>query len=111
MNNNFEDILNKEESNNHERLNDLNDALNSDELMFENSNDDFDKESAEGLQQITCNKIPILVNDINRNLKSQLKNKKRLKRKSLDQSAVIITIITLLLTIVLAYIIIKKFYY
>ena len=110
MNNNFEDILNKEESNNHERLNDLNDALYSDDLVFEKSKNDFDKEAAEGLQQIADNKIPALVNEINRNLKSQLKNKKRLKKKSLDQSAVIITIITLLLIIVLAYIIIKKFY-
>lgn len=110
MNNNFEDILNKEESNNHERLNDLNDSLYSDDLVFEKSKNDFDKEAAEGLQQIADNKIPALVNEINRNLKSQLKNKKRLKKKSLDQSAVIITIITLLLIIVLAYIIIKKFY-
>ena len=110
MNNDSKDILTKEESNNHERLNDLNDALNSDELMFEKTDADFEKEAAEGLQQITGNKIPALVNEINRNLRHQLKNKKRLKKKNLDQSGIIITIITLLLLIVLGYIIIKKFY-
>ncbi len=108
MNNNIEDILNNQESNNQQGLNDLSNALNRDE--FESFNDDFEKEAAEGLQQITGNTIPALVNEINRNLKSHLKNKKRLKKKNPDQSAVIITIITLLIIIVLAYIIIKKFY-
>ena len=106
MNNNFENTLNKEENSNHERLNDLNDAINS----TDPSNDDFDSEAAEGLQQIAGNKIPLLVNQINGNLKSQLKNKKKSKKKNSDQSTVIITIITLLIIIVVAYIIIKKFY-
>ena len=110
MNNNFEDILNKEESNYQQGLNDLNDALSSDELVSQKSNDDFDKDAAEGLQKITGNKLSGLANEINRNLKSQLKNKKRVKKKSIDQSAVIVIIITLLIIIVLAYIIIKKFY-
>lgn len=110
MNNNFENILNSEESNNPERLNDLNDALNREDFILEELHEDFDREAAEGLEQIKNNKIPSLVNQINGNLKSQLKNKKRIKKKIPDQSAVIITIITLLIIIVIAYIIIKKFY-
>ena len=109
MNNDFDDILNNDENNNPEGLSDLNDVLNSDSIL-EKSSDDFDKEAAEGLQQIGTDKIPSLVNEINRNLSSQLKIKKRLKKKEIDQSAVIITIITLLITIVLAFFIIKKYY-
>ena len=110
MNNNFENILNNEENDNPERLNDLNDALNRDDFILEELHEDFDLEAAEGLEQIANNKIPLLVNQINGNLKSQLNNKKRIKKKIPDQSTVIITIITLLITIVIAYIIIKKFY-
>ena len=110
MNNNFENTLNNDENDNHERLNDLNDALNRDDYVLEEMHEDFDREAAEGLKQIANNKIPLLVNQINGNLKSQLKNKKRIKKKIPDQSSVIITIITLLIIVVLAYIIIKKFY-
>ena len=110
MNNNFDDILNNQGSHNQQGLNDLNDALNSDESVLEKCSDDFEKEAAEGLEQITGNKIPALVNEINRNLKSQLKNRKRLKKKEINQSVVIITIITLLIVIVLAYLVIKKYY-
>ncbi len=110
MNNNFDDILNKDGSNNPQGLSDLNDVLNNDDSMLENSDDDFEKEAAEGLQQIGADKIPSLVNEINRNLNSQLKIKKRLKKKEIDQSAVIITIITLLVIIVVSFIIIKKYY-
>ncbi len=110
MNNNFENILNNDENDNHERLNDLNDALNKDDFVLEEMHGDFDREAAEGLKQIANNKIPSLVNQINGNLKLQLKNKKRIKKKIPEQSSAIITIITLLIIVVLAYIIIKKFY-
>lgn len=110
MNNNFDDILNKDENSHQQGLSDLNDVLNNEESISEKSDDDFDKEAAEGLQQIAADKIPLLVNELNRNLNSQLKTKKRLKKKEIDQSAVIITIITLLVIIVIGFIIIKKYY-
>ena len=110
MNNNFENILNNDENDNHDRLNDLKDALNRDDFILQELHNDFDREAAEGLEQIANNNIPSLVNQINGNLKSQLKNKKRIKKKIPEQSSVIFTIITLLIIVVLAYIIIKKFY-
>ena len=109
MNNNMDDNFDKKGSNNQQGLNDLHDVLNSEESIYETSIDEFDEEAAEGLQQISNDKIPSLVNEINRSLKSHLKSKKRLKKVDIDQSAVVITIVTLLIIIVLAYIVIKKF--
>ena len=110
MNNSIDDILNQEESDNQKRLTELNDVLNNEEISFEESDDDFEKDAAEGLQQFNKNQIPVFVNELNQNLKSQLKNKKRTKKQIPDQSAVLITVITLLLLVVVAFVIIKKFY-
>ena len=110
MNNNTEDILSDDQSDNQKRLIELNDLLKSEEIISEDTDDDFEKDAAEGLQQIEKNNIPILVNELNQNLKSQLKNKKRLKKRIPDQSPVLITIITILLLIVVAFVIIKKYY-
>lgn len=110
MNNNTEDILSDDKSDNQKRLIELNDLLKSEEIILENTDDDFEKDAAEGLQQFEKNNIPILVNELNQNLKSQLKDKKRLKKRIPDQSPVLITIITILLLIVVAFVIIKKYY-
>ena len=110
MNNNIEDILSDDKSDNQKRLIELNDVLKSEEIIPEDTDDDFEKDAAEGLQQIGKNNITILVNELNQNLKSQLKNKKQLKKRIPDQSAVLITIITLLLLVVVAFVIIKKYY-
>ena len=110
MNNNIEDILSDDKSDNQKRLIELNDLLKSEEIILENTDDDFEKDAAEGLQQFEKNNIPILVNELNQNLKSQLKDKKRLKKRIPDQSPVLITIITILLLIVVAFVIIKKYY-
>lgn len=110
MNNNFKDISSDDKNDNQKRLIELNDLLKSEEIISKDTDDDFEKDAAEGLQQIEKNNIPILVNELNQNLKSQLKNKKRLKKRIPDQSPVLITIITLLLLIVVAFVIIKKYY-
>ena len=110
MNNNIEDILSDDKSDNQKRLIELNDVLKSEEIIPEDTDDDFEKDAAEGLQQIERNNIPILVNELNQNLKSQLKNKKRTKKQIPDQSAVLITVVTLLLLVVVAFVIIKKYY-
>ena len=110
MNNNIEDILSDDKSDNQKRLIELNDVLKSEEIIPVDTDDDFEKDAAEGLQQIEKNYLPILVNELNQNLKSQLKNKKRTKKRIPDQSAVLITIITLLLLVVVAFVIIKKYY-
>ena len=110
MNNNTEDILSDDQSDNQKRLIELNDVLKREEIIPEDTDEDFEKDAAEGLQQIEKNYLPILVNELNQNLKSQLKNKKRTKKRIPDQSAVLITIITLLLLVVVAFVIIKRYY-
>ena len=110
MNYNIEDILSDDKSDNQKRLIELNDVLKSEETIPEDTEDDFEKDAAEGLQQIGRNNIPILVNELNQNLKSQLKNKKRTKKQIPDQSAVLITIVILLLLVVVAFVIIKRYY-
>lgn len=110
MNSSIDDILNQEESDNQKRLTALNDVLNNEEISFEDTDADFEKDAAEGLQHIDKNQIPVLINELNLNLKSQLKNKKRIKKQIPDQSAVLITVITLLLLVVVAFVIIKKYY-
>lgn len=110
MNNSNDDILNREDSDNQKRLTELNDVLNNEEISFEDLDEDFEKDVAEGLQHFNKNRIPVLVNELNQNLKSQLKNKKRTKKQIPDQSAVLITVITLLLLVVVAFVIIKKYY-
>ena len=110
MNNNIENILNDDKSDNQKRLIELNDLLKSEEAIPQETDEDFEKDAAEGLQQIENKNISFLVNEVNQNLKFQLKNKKRIKKQLPDQSAVLITIITLLLLIVVAFVIIKKYY-
>jgi hypothetical protein len=80
-------------------------ALN-DSLSF--SDDDlFEKEAAEGLSQLEEQKVPQIVDKLNADLHRQLKKKK--KRKGIaDNSHTYITIITILLLVVVAFIVLKK---
>ena len=110
MNISIDDILNQEENDNQKRLAELNDVLNNEEVTYQETDEDFEKDAEEGLQQINKTQIPVFVNELNQNLKSQLKNKKRTKKQIPDQSAVLITAITLLLLVVVAFVIIKKYY-
>jgi hypothetical protein len=68
----------------------------------------FEAEAAEGLQQMDETQVPIIVNKLNADLHRQLKKKKKLKRGIPSQQPVLITIITILLLAVVAYIVIKK---
>lgn len=109
MNSNIDDILNNDERDNQKKLSALHDVLNH-EGTAEELDDEFEMDASEGLQQFDERQIPYLVNELNQNLKSQLKSKKRVKKHIPDQSTVLITIITLLLLVVLAFIIIRKYY-
>ena len=75
--------------------------------MFDDE-DLFEAEAAEGLQQLEETQVPIIVNKLNTDLQRQLKKKKKLKRGIPSQQPVLITIITILLLAVVAYIVIKK---
>ncbi len=69
---------------------------------------EFDMEAAQGLKQLNNQQITGIVAQLNNNLKLQLKKKKKYKRNIPSQTTVIITIVTILIFIVLAYVIIKK---
>jgi hypothetical protein len=75
--------------------------------MFEDE-DLFEAEAAEGLQQLEETQVPIIVNKLNADLHRQLRKKKKQKRGIPSQQPVLITIITILLLAVVAYIVIKK---
>ena len=75
--------------------------------MFDDE-DLFEAEAAEGLQQLEETQVPIIVNKLNTDLQRQLKKKKKLKRGIPSQQPVLITIITILLLAIVAYIVIKK---
>ena len=59
-------------------------------------------------QQLEETQVPIIVNKLNTDLQRQLKKKKKLKRGIPSQQPVLITIITILLLAIVAYIVIKK---
>ncbi len=75
--------------------------------MFEDE-DLFEAEAAEGLQQLEETQVPIIVNKLNADLHRQIKKKKKLKRAIPSQQPVLITIITILLLAIVAYIVLKK---
>jgi hypothetical protein len=107
MNNDVNNIL-PEGNENADKL-DLLKQLNADveNEMFDDE-DLFEAEAAEGLQQIEATQVPLIVNKLNTNLHRQLKKKKKQKRAIPSQQPVLITIITILLLAIVAYIVIKK---
>lgn len=106
MNNKFDDIL-PNNSNNNQGLHNLNDSLHDDDFSIENEHD-FELDAQEGLKQIPPDNITSHVASLNKGLQQHLKNKKKHKRKIPDQTMVYITIFTILILVVVAYVIIKK---
>jgi hypothetical protein len=107
MNNDVNNIL-PEGNNDADKL-DLLKQLNAEveNEMFDEE-DLFETEAAEGLQQMDATQLPLIVNKLNADLHRQIKKKKKLKRGIPSQQPVLITIITILLLAVVAYIVIKK---
>ncbi len=108
MNNDFDNILPNDNPDKLKRLAELNDELDNSKLFF-GEEDDFEMDAQEGLKHIPEANAAKLVTQLNANLHLQLKNKKKNKRKIPDQTNVYITIVTLLIIIIVAYIIIRKF--
>ena len=108
MNNDFEKISPNTKDANNNRLSELSDALNDNDDSFNYAETDFEDDASEGLKQIEQNKIPKLVAQINSNLTKQLKNKKRVLSKIPDQTMVIMTIVTLLILVIVAFFVIRK---
>jgi hypothetical protein len=107
MNNDVNNIL-PEGNNNADKL-DLLKQLNEDvENEMFTEDDLFELDAAEGLQQMDETQVPLIVNKLNADLQHQLKKKKKQKRAIPSQQPVLITIITILLLAVVAYLVIKK---
>ena len=68
----------------------------------------FEKDSAEGLAHLNSEKIPAIIDQLNRNLRTQVKKSRRTKNRLPGQSFGYITVMTVLLLLVLAYIVIRK---
>jgi hypothetical protein len=107
MNNDANNIL-PEGNNNADKV-DLLKQLNADvqsEMFTEE--DLFETDAAEGLQQMDEAHVSLIVNKLNANLQHELKKKKKQKRAIPSQQPVLITIITILLLAIVAYMVIKK---
>ena len=68
----------------------------------------FEKESAEGLAQLNAEKVPVIIEQLNRGLHQHLKKTRRKKNQLPGLSFMNITVITVLLLIIIAYIVIRK---
>lgn len=67
----------------------------------------FEKDSAEGLAQLHQDRVPVIVEQLNRHLLRQLKKKKKKTGRLPDQSFVYITVITVLVLVIIAYIVVR----
>jgi hypothetical protein len=80
------------------------------EDLFSDEEDIFEQDAQEGLQEIPTSKVASIVDTLNADLHKKLqKNKKRKRAGIPSQQTTYITIITILLLAVIAYIVIKKF--
>lgn len=80
-------------------LSNLNEEIHEDNNLFEN-------DAAEGLQLFPHDKIPVIIGGLNKGLQQHINKKHKKKRTLPDQTAVYITILTILLLAVVAYVII-----
>jgi hypothetical protein len=107
MNNDANDITGNGESGKDKLLQDLDEMLHTD-AGIPDTEAAFEKESAEGLSHLNTEKIPVIIEQLNTGLRRQLKRKKKKKGELPDQRFVYITVITVLLLIVIAWLVIKK---
>ena len=87
-------------------------AAEAHELEKQMADDEFMNDAVEGLEQFSnVKKLPLSVEQLNRELQKQLAKKKdrKEKRKLKDQPWVYFTIILLLLVTIICFVIIKKF--
>jgi len=87
-------------------------AAEAHELEKQMADDEFMNDAVEGLENFKDKKnLTSLVEQLNRDLKKQTEKKKlkKEKRKLKDQPWLYITIVTLLLLVIIAYVVIKKY--
>jgi hypothetical protein len=87
-------------------------AAEAHEVEKQMADDEFMNDAVEGLENFKDKKdLSFLINQLNKDLKKQTEKKKlkKEKRKLKDQSWLYITIVTLLLLAIVAYLVIKKY--
>ncbi len=87
-------------------------AAEAHELEKQMADDEFMNDAVEGLENFKNKKdLSLLVEQLNKDLKKQTAKKKlhKEKRKLKDQPWLYITIVTLLLLVIIAYVVIKKY--
>jgi hypothetical protein len=87
-------------------------AAEAHELEKQMADDEFMNDAVEGLENFKNKKdVSLIVEKLNKDLKKQTAKKKlhKEKRKLKDQPWLYITIVTLLLLVIIAYIVIKKY--
>ena len=106
MNNDLNNISPNDNNIDKEKLlQQLNEDLFSDDDAMD---DDFETDAEIGLQQLDQNKVPHIVDKLNADLSRHLSKKKKRRGIFQDPSNIYITIITILLLIILAYIVISR---
>ncbi len=87
-------------------------AAEAHEIEKQMANDEFMNDAVEGLENFKNKKdVSLLVQQLNSELKKQTEKKKakKEKRKLKDQPWLYITIVTLLILVIVAYLVIKKY--
>lgn len=84
--------------------------LESHQLETEMESDPFTYEAMEGLQQMDNNKIPQVIDQLNINLRKEIKAKKRKKRNQIfsNQNWVFFALILILILLIISYLVMKK---
>lgn len=109
MSNDMDNILPQHQPGSNKELQELSDALNMEEDQDEHQDHFFEEDAKEGLELIDREKVPDIISQLNANLRTQLKTKKRNKKKIPDQTMVMVTIVTILMLAIVAFIVIKRF--
>lgn len=80
------------------------------EDLFSEEEDSFEQDAEEGLQQMPTAKVSSIVDTLNADLHKKLqKNKKRKRAGIPSQQSTYVTVVTILLLAIIAYIVIRKF--
>ncbi len=109
MSNDINNILPQHQPGSNKGLQELSDALNREDDLHEHHDIFFEEDAKDGLAQIDPEKVRDIISQLNANLKAQLKAKKKNKKQIPDQTMVMVTIVTLLLLVIVAFIVIKRF--
>ncbi len=91
----------------------INDSMsheNRNDIEREMENDPFVNDAVDGLQEVSKEQLPILINEINHKLLKEVSKKKKRTRKTLvvNQSWTYVAVLLILLLLIITYLIFSK---